>query len=70
MAFEEAEITINGVKLDDRQSMALRVAVTNFHADNADPDRLGKDDHGRSMTKHYRDRCADILSMIFKEKVG
>jgi hypothetical protein len=28
MAAKEAEIVINGVKLDSRQSMTLRVAVT------------------------------------------
>lgn len=69
MASEEAEIVINGVKLDSRQSMALRLAVTNFHSDNADPDRLGKDAHGRSMTKHYRERSAEILSLIIGEKI-
>lgn len=63
----EANIVINGVELTNAQSMALRVAVTTFNGDMAsDPDRLGTDEHGRTMTKAYRERTAEILSLIFR----
>jgi hypothetical protein len=69
MAFEEADIVINGVRLDSRQSATLRVAVTFFHNDNTDPDRLGKDTYGRFMTKQYREDSAEILTLILGAKV-
>jgi len=40
MAHREAEIVINGVRLTDAQSMTLRVAVTNFAMELAEPEYL------------------------------
>jgi hypothetical protein len=62
---DESRIVINGVELTEGQSMTLRVAVTNLHSQMAsDPDRLGTDDNGRTLTKGYRERSAEVLSLI------
>lgn len=66
----EPDIVINGTKLTSAQSMALRVAGTNFHSENvSDPDRLGTDEHGRTMTQAYRERSAEVLSLILGTQI-
>lgn len=61
---KEAEIIINGHKLTNAESMALRVQVANGLYDYADPDVLGTDEHGRTMTKLYQDWLGTIQKYI------
>ena len=60
----EPIITINSVRLTYAQEVAVRVAITSFHAEMAEPDALGDDEHGRAMTKTYRDRLSEVLAVI------
>lgn len=64
----EAEITINGRKLSSAESMAVRVQVASALHDFADPDRLGTDDHGRSMTKLYRESLSNVQDYIMSNQ--
>ena len=57
-------ITINGVRLTDGQSISLRVAVLTFMLDLNDPDSLGEDPHGRLMTSGYKERLSEILGLL------
>ena len=66
----EADITINGVALSYSQSMTLRVALTGFLMDLADPNHLGTDEHGQTMTKLYRQRASEIQDLIFLNLTG
>lgn len=60
----EPVITINGRTLIEPQAMAVRVAITSYHAELQDPDHLGSDRDGRRLTHAYRDRLAEVLSII------
>lgn len=60
----EPKITINGILLDDAQSMTIRVALNSFAMRLQEKDALGDDDHGRSMTKAYSQRIDEINSII------
>jgi hypothetical protein len=61
---EEASITINDRQLSTAQAMAVRVAVSDFYAEMQDPDALGDDEHGRAMTKAYRERIAEVIEFM------
>jgi hypothetical protein len=61
---DEAEIIINGTKLNVGQSMTLRVAVSSMLAEMQNPDALGDDGHGRTMTAAYRERLSELAVMI------
>lgn len=63
---KEAQITVNGVLLSEGQSCAVRVALTNLNERMSKPDVLGKDETGRAITAGYRDRSAEVLSLIFE----
>lgn len=65
----EAEIIINGHKLTQGESMAVRVAVTDLWIEMSDPDALGTDDMGRSITQGYHRNSESVLAKIL-ENVG
>lgn len=60
----EPEIIINGSNLTPAQAMAVRVAITSYHSEMADPNALFDDDHGHRMTKAYRQRLGEVLKLI------
>lgn len=60
----EPVITINGRILIEPQATAVRVAITAYHAELQDPDHLGADHDGRRLTHAYRDRLAEVLSIV------
>lgn len=60
----EALITVDGVTLNHAQSMTVRVALASFNTDLAE-NGLGDDDHGKFMTKSYRERCVEVEELIF-----
>lgn len=62
-------MVIEGVTLTPSQSMTLRVAISNFMSDMADPLALGDDEHGRFMTKAYRDRCREIEHLLLVNRM-
>lgn len=57
-------ITINGRMLTEGEANTLRVAVTDFHSQMADPLALGSDEHGRFMTSAYRVNAGSILWLL------
>ena len=61
MSSDEPFITINGQALTTGQALAVRVAITSFHAEMSEPSALGDDEHGRFMVEHYRDRLSEVL---------
>lgn len=63
----DAIITIRGTALTDGQAAALRVAVTSFHSEMADPDALGDDEPGRLLAKAYRECLTEVLNLLLKE---
>jgi hypothetical protein len=63
---KEAVITINGQTLTVGQSMALRVAVTNYHGDMSEPGALGKDSMGEGIRQGYLARLSEILEVILR----
>ena len=54
------KFSINGVALDDRQNIAIWSALQSFAIEMQNPLALGDDEHGRTMTKLYRQRVAEI----------
>lgn len=60
----EATIVINGHQLNDAQSMTIRVALNNF-AMELNSNGLGDDEHGRRMTRLYKERIKEINSFLF-----
>lgn len=60
----EPEITINGVKLDSGQAMAVRAAIAGFNHETANPIALGDDVRGRAITKAYYERTKEVLEII------
>jgi hypothetical protein len=62
MAIAEANVTINGRTLTDAQSMTVRCAVETFASSLSEG--LGDDEHGRFMTKAYRDRINEIRALM------
>lgn len=61
---QEASITINGVPLTIGQSMTLRVAVTQFHAELTHKymRALGK------IGPLYKARCEELLALLLKSE--
>lgn len=59
----EASITIEGTPLTFAQSMTLRVALETFIL-GLKADGLGDDKTGKSMTKSYLARAAEISALI------
>ncbi len=58
-------IVINGQELTRGQTMALRLALDCFHDSMCEDDNiLGDDEHGRVMTKSYRNRSNEILNLF------
>lgn len=57
-------VSINGEFIAHGEVESLRVAVTAFHSDMSDPLTLGDDEHGRFMTKHYRQHTERILRLM------
>lgn len=51
---KEANIVINGQQLSEQESMTLRVAIGCFIISMAEPEPLGSDEHGETMTVSYR----------------
>lgn len=64
---EEATVVINGRKLTQPQSMALRCAVAHMLFDMQDPLALGDDEHGRAMVKGYQFRLGEVQELIFRK---
>lgn len=60
----EPSIIINGNTLTNAQAMAVRVAITDFYTDMADPKALGDDEHGIKMATAYHLRLDEVLRMI------
>jgi hypothetical protein len=59
---QEPEITINGVKLTEGQSLVLRVAITHFRSELFDG-TLSKDDLG-DIHAGYTQNSLDILKIM------
>ena len=59
----ESTITIGGKPLGLGQAMTIRVAIGSFISSLQD-EGLGKDYHGRRMTKAYLKRLSEIEDMI------
>lgn len=66
----EPLITISGRQLTEAQAMAVRVAITAYHQEMADPVALGDDEDGRRMTEAYRDRLTEVLQIIVSKVEG
>lgn len=64
MDSKEPEITINGTALTNAQAMAVRVAITSFHAETSHPHALGTDEHGLRMCTAYHLRLDEVLRLI------
>ena len=58
-------ITINGVQLSDGEAMALRVAITAYHAQMAKPNALGNDTVGENIRKGYLSNLGRVQNIIF-----
>ena len=67
--WNEAEITINGVRLSTAQAMTIRVALGSF-ALSLRSDGLGDDEHGRAMTAGYLHAIGEIHRRMGIEKGG
>jgi len=61
----EADIVINGIKLTEAQSMAVRVAVAGQMMKMASIEALGTDEHGLFMSKAYWQRLGEVQEAIF-----
>ncbi len=60
----EPTITINGRPLTPSEAMAVRVAISSYHGEMADPTALGDDEHGRAMVAAYRRNLSAVLVMM------
>jgi len=63
---KEADIVINGQKLNFAQAMTLRVAIGGFIMEMNADDALGDDEHGVFMAKAYGERAQEIQGFIFE----
>ena len=59
---EEAEITINGTKLSDAESMTVRVAIDTLA--NVLAEELGADADGQMLAERYMDSLAKIQALL------
>lgn len=64
---QEADISINGIQLSEGQSLTFRVALSAFLT--SLDEGLGDDEHGKAMTKAYKQRTSEILKYIHKGKI-
>lgn len=60
---KEAAVSINGIQLNDAQSMSIRVAVASFIQDLQDQG-LGDDFHGKAMTSNYLLRLQEVEKLL------
>jgi hypothetical protein len=63
----EADIVINGVKLNTAQSMTLRVAISMFIMDMKQPNALGGDETGEGIRQGYLRNAGEVQGIIFKK---
>lgn len=68
MNSKEPLITINGIVLNEGQSMTLRVAVESFIGELMD-NGLGDDAHGIAMKQAYLDRLGEVRELMFRERM-
>jgi hypothetical protein len=54
------KFTVNGVALEERQNIAVWVALQSFGSEMENPLALGDDEHGKTMTQHYLNRVREI----------
>jgi len=59
---EEAEITINGTKLSDSESMTIRVAVDTLA--NVLAEDLGAEGDGKTLAERYLTALSSIQSLL------
>lgn len=59
----EPLVSINGVQLTNAQTVALRVAVSNYLSDLQDSN-LGDDPHGQAVTKLYLARLQEVSELM------
>ena len=59
---EEAEITINGIKLTDSESMTIRVAVDTLA--NVLAEDLGAEGEGQTLADRYMTALTSIQSLL------
>ena len=69
METREAKIIINGILLNYAQASTLRVAISSFIHELKDPDHLGEDEIGRSITKNYKNAATEIQDLIFGKEL-
>ena len=64
---KEADIYINGTKLDTAQAITLRVAVSSMLMQMLTPDALGLgySSVGKEIAASYRERLVEIENIIF-----
>jgi hypothetical protein len=62
----EPDITINGVKLTQGQTMAIWVALQSYAQEMSKPNALGKDAAGRAIAKGYLRNITSINDIILK----
>lgn len=63
----EANIVINNISLTEGQSMAVRVAISNYYLElTTKQDLLGDDKHGKEIAKLYEKRLAETIRLFFK----
>ena len=62
----EADVTINGAPLSFGQSMALRVAASDFLMQMDDPEIV--EGLGQQLAQGYRDRLKEILSLMIADR--
>lgn len=60
----EPLITVNGIELSVSQCMAVRVAIADFALHLNDPNYLGKDEHGWTVTRLYKARLAEVALIM------
>lgn len=63
----EPLVSINGVQLTNAQTVALRVAVSNYLSDLQDSN-LGDDPHGQAVTKLYLARLQEVSELMHGAK--
>jgi hypothetical protein len=59
---EEAEITINGIRLSDSESMTIRVAVDTLA--NVLAEDLGAEGDGKALAERYMTALGSIQSLL------
>jgi hypothetical protein len=59
---EEAEITINGIKLTDSESMTIRVAVDTLA--NVLAEDLGAEGEGQTLADRYMTALSNIQTLL------